>query len=283
MMNRSIFITGSSSGLGKAAAIYFAENGWNVAASMRNPEKEEELGRFENIKLIKLDVTKPDEIKTAIQEAIRIFGKIDVVLNNAGVGIYGALELIDEVNIDNSYAINVRGVINVIRGFLPHFRNNGKGMFINVGSVMGRSTAMPLGSLYNMSKFALEGLTEGLYFELKPLNIELRLIEPGGFHSEFGSKIILPESDKLTGYSGLTKTVKERLNKAVSDPDTKALDNIVKTIYHTATGRRTKFRTAVGKDAKALLFIRKILPIGMFLNFLTKLFKPQPDGPKISN
>lgn len=147
-------------------------------------------------------------------------------------------------------------------------------MFINVSSLMGLSTALPLGSLYNMSKFALEGLIEGLYFELKPLHIELRLIEPGGFASDFGNKIVLPVSDKIAVYNGLTKTVKQKMDDAMSNPDTKALNAIVKTIYHTATARQTKFRITVGKDTKMLLLIRKLLPIGMFLNFLIKLFKP---------
>lgn len=93
--------------------------------------------------------------------------------------------------------MNVKGVINVIRTFLPHLRANRAGKIINISSIMGISTALPLGSLYNMSKFALEGLTEGLTFELKPLNIELHLVEPGGFGSAFGEKSTFSKLNSL--------------------------------------------------------------------------------------
>ena len=178
-MTKTIFITGTSSGLGKLTAFHFAKRGWNVAATMRTPEKESELTAYDNIKIFKLDVTDVQQVQVATEQAIAAFGKIDVVVNNAGAGSYGPLEFAEESTIDWQFALNVRGPINVIRGFLPHFRANKGAMFINISSFMGVLTAVPTGSLYNMSKFALEGLTEGLYYELKPLNIELRLIEQG--------------------------------------------------------------------------------------------------------
>jgi NAD(P)-dependent dehydrogenase (short-subunit alcohol dehydrogenase family) len=179
-MSKTIFITGTSSGLGKLTAKHFAALGWNVAATMRSPEKETELNTIDNIKIFKLDVTAVEQVKTAVEESIAAFGRIDVVVNNAGMGTYGALELAREEDIDWQFAVNTRGPINVIRGFLPHFRANGGGSFINISSFMGITTAVPIGSLYNMSKFALEGLTAGLYYELNPLNIKLHLIEQGG-------------------------------------------------------------------------------------------------------
>src|SRR5260370_26132424 len=179
-MTKTIFITGTSSGLGKLTALHFAKQGWQVAATMRTPEKETVLTAYDNIALFKLDVTDLREVQMATEQALAKFGTIDVVVNNAGAGAYGPLEFAEESTIDWQFALNVRGPINVIRAFLPHFRANRGGMFINISSFMGVLTAMPTGSLYNMSKFALEGLTEGLYYELKPLNIELRLIEQGG-------------------------------------------------------------------------------------------------------
>src|SRR6266478_7301855 len=198
-MAKTVFITGTSSGLGKASAKYFAEQGWNVAATMRAPEKETELTQLANIRIFKLDVTRLDQVRDATEKAIAAFGVIDVVINNAGMGTFGALELAQEDDIDWQFAVNTRGPINIIRAFLPHFRNNGIGMFINVGSFMGLTTAAPLGSLYNMSKFALEGLTEGLYYELKPLNIDLRLIEPGGStQNDFVSNIVWNSDPRIT-------------------------------------------------------------------------------------
>src|SRR5260221_7449383 len=151
---KTIFITGTSSGLGKLTAKHFAGLGWNVAATMRAPEKETELTGFPNIKIFKLDVTDMEQVKKATADSITAFGQIDVVVNNAGMGTYGALELAKENDIDWQFAVNTRGPINVIRAFLPHFRANGAGMFINISSFMGVTTAAPLGALYNMSKFA---------------------------------------------------------------------------------------------------------------------------------
>ena len=202
---KTVFITGTSSGLGKLTAKYFAAAGWNVAATMRTPEKETELDKLENIRIFKLDVTNPEQVKTATEKAIAAFGKIDIVVNNAGMGTYGALELANEEDIDWQFAVNTRGPINVIRAFLPHFRDNKGGMFINISSFMGVTTAVPLGSLYNMSKFALEGLTEGLYYELKPLNIDLRLIEQGGSTgTNFVENIIWNKNPEITVYDELT-------------------------------------------------------------------------------
>jgi len=272
MSKKTVFITGTSSGLGKLTALHFAKKGWNVAATMRSPEKELELGSHSGIQVFKLDVTQTESVKAAVENTIKAFGKIDVVVNNAGVGMYGALELTEEKDIDQQFAVNVRGVINVIRGFLPHFRANKGGMFINIGSVMGLSTALPLGSLYNMSKFALEGLTEGLYFELKPLNIQLHMVEPGGFSSAFGNNIVFSRSDTIKDYDVITAKVSQVLIAATEARPGVDPQPIVDVIYSLANGSKSSFRNVVGKDARQVLFLRKALSIKNFLNFLSKRF-----------
>ena len=269
-MAKTIFITGTSTGLGKLTAIHFAKNGWNVAATMRSPEKETELTAYSNINLFKLDVTKPDSVTIAVKAAIDAFGKVDVIVNNAGIGMYGALELTDEANIDKQFDVNVRGVINVIRAFLPHLRANRSGKIINISSVMGISTALPLGSLYNMSKFALEGLTEGLTFELKPLNIDLHLVEPGGFGSSFGENVTFSKSESIKDYDVITQKVSDVIASTRSGLN--GSQPIVDEIYAIAIGKNTAFRTVVGKDAKTVVFLRKLLPIKTFLNLLGKKF-----------
>lgn len=271
-MNKTIFITGTSSGLGKLTAIYFAKQGWNVAATMRSPKNEKDLTAYPGIKLFELDVTQPETIRSAASQAIAAFGKIDVVLNNAGIGMYGALELTSDADIDQQYAVNVKGVVSVIRTLLPHFRANGSGKFINISSVMGISTALPLGSLYNMSKFALEGLTEGLYFELKPLNIGLHLVEPGGFASAFGENITFSRSKDIKDYDHITQKVHDTLYASAKESPLGDPQPIIDTIYALATGKSKAFRTVVGKDAKMLMIVRKVLPIKTFLNFLAGRF-----------
>ena len=269
---KTVFITGTSSGLGKLTAKYFAAAGWNVAATMRTPEKETELDKLENIRIFKLDVTNPKQVKTATERAIEAFGKIDVVVNNAGMGTYGALELANEEDIDWQFAVNTRGPINVIRAFLPHFRDNKGGMFINISSFMGVTTAVPLGSLYNMSKFALEGLTEGLYYELKPLNIDLRLVEQGGSTgTNFVENIIWNKNPEITVYDELT----EKLNHLMETADDSVKDNpqdIVKVIYSLATRESNKFRTVIGNAGNGLMALRNSVPIEEYLKTIASNF-----------
>ena len=270
-MAKTIFITGTSTGLGRLTALHFAKNGWNVAATMRNPEKETAFAAFPNIKVFKLDVTQMDSVVSAVEDAIAAFGVVDVIVNNAGIGMYGALELTADADINKQFDVNVKGVINVIRAFLPHLRANRSGKIINISSVMGISTALPLGSLYNMSKFALEGLTEGLTFELKPLNIDLHLVEPGGFGSAFGENVTFSRSDIIKDYDVITDKVSIVMASATTDPKVDA-QPIADEIYALATGKSTAFRTVVGKDAKMVMLLRKLLPIKTFLNLLGKKF-----------
>lgn len=273
-MSKTVFITGTSSGLGKLTAIRFAQMGWNVAATMRSPEKETELTAYDNIEIFKLDVTKPEDVRTAVEQAIAAFGKIDVVVNNAGMGTYGALELATEESIDWQFAVNARGPINVIRGFLPHYRANGGGMFINISSFMGVTTAVPLGSLYNMSKFALEGLTEGLYYELKPLNIELRLIEQGGSSgNNFQHNIIWSKDENIREYDDLMTKVQNLMKTSIAsglldDPQT-IVDEIVKL----ATGESNKFRTVIGEAGNNLMALRNSVPIEQYLETVASNYR----------
>ncbi len=264
-MAKTIFITGTSSGLGKLTAKYFAELGWNVAATMRTPEKETELTAYDNIKVFKLDVTNLEQVRTATEQAIETFGKIDVVVNNAGLGAYGALELAKEEDIDWQFAVNTRGPINMIRAFLPHYRSNGGGMFINISSFMGLTTAVPIGSLYNMSKFALEGLTEGLYYELKPLNIELRLIEQGGSTgNDFIDNVVWNTNPEITAYDEITDKVKHLFATAGDEHKDDPMD-IVKVIAGLATGENKSFRNVIGNSGKGLMALRNAVPIEEYL------------------
>jgi NAD(P)-dependent dehydrogenase (short-subunit alcohol dehydrogenase family) len=272
-MSKTIFITGASSGLGKLTAKYFADLGWNVAATMRTPEKETELISYPNIKVLKLDVSDLTQVTTATREAISAFGKIDVLVNNAGIGVYGALELAKEEDIDWQFTVNTRGAINMIRAFLPHYRANGGGMFINISSFMGITTAVPIGSLYNMSKFALEGLTEGLYYELKPLNIELRLIEQGGSTgNNFGNNMTWNVNPDITVYDEITGKVKHLFATAGDDVKDNPLD-IVKAIAGLATGESKKFRTVIGNMGNSLMALRNSVPIEQYLETVAANFK----------
>jgi NAD(P)-dependent dehydrogenase (short-subunit alcohol dehydrogenase family) len=273
-MQKTIFITGTSSGLGKATALYFARQGWKVAATMRIPGKETELTQEPNINIFKLDVTDVGQVRDAVAEAIAALGHIDVVVNNAGMGTYGALELATEEVIDWQFAVNVRGAINVTRAVLPHFRANGGGKFINISSLVGLATVVPLGSLYSMSKFALEGLTEGLYYELKPQNISVHLIEQGGSEdNNFVNNIAWTagSGSDITVYDELQARLRRRMatarGVALSKPQA-----IVDAIYALATGESQAFRTPVGETTKMVLGMRAAMPIEEYLEKMSGTF-----------
>jgi NAD(P)-dependent dehydrogenase (short-subunit alcohol dehydrogenase family) len=220
-----------------------------------------------------LDVNDRDQVKASVSQSIAAFSRIDVVVNNAGVGVYGPLEFADESTIDWQFAVNVRGPINIIRAFLPHFRASKSGMFVNISSLMGVTTATPVGSLYNMSKFALEGLTEGLYYELKPLNIELRLIEQGGSKgNRFLENVIWNTNTDIKDYDATVQRVKSLFasveDNRSSDPRLDDPQEVVDEIYALAMGRNNKFRTPIGEATKKLIALRNSLPIEQYLETL---------------
>lgn len=257
-MNKTILITGSSSGIGKATAKLFAKKGWNVVATMRSPEKENELNLIENILLEKVDVTDSLSINNAIQSGIKQFGNIDVIVNNAGYGLTGPFETASEEDILKQFETNVFGVFNVTRGILPHFRGQGYGTIINVTSMGGKLT-LPLYSLYHSTKFAVEGFSESLQFELKQFNIKIKLIEPGPIKTDFyGRSMAITTKDSLGPYNSLIKTV---LPKMSGDNVNGASPELVaKTIFKAASDNSSKMRYVPDRTARQLLFAHSILP-----------------------
>ena len=174
---KTILITGASSGIGKATARLFQRTGWNVVATMRSPDNETELGTLENTLVTRLDVTEPASIDEAVEAAIDRFGTIDVLLNNAGYGAYGPLEAFPMERIKRQFDTNVIGLIATTQSALRHMRAARSGIIVNISSIGGQMT-FPLGTLYHGTKFAVEGLSEALHYELEPLGIRVKIIEP---------------------------------------------------------------------------------------------------------
>ena len=173
---KTIFITGTSSGIGKAAAKLFHARGWHVIATMRNPEQEKELTALENVTVLPLDVTNPDQIRSVIEKAVSL-SSIDIVLNNAGQGLFGPVEAFSEEQIHRQINTNFFGPLYIMQAFIPYFREQGKGLFINTTSMAGL-TGFPLSSIYNATKWALEGLSECLSIELSMFGIGVKTISP---------------------------------------------------------------------------------------------------------
>jgi len=178
-MNPTVLITGASTGLGRTAAGLFARSGWNVAATMRRAEDGAALAALPNVLVTRLDVQDPQSIGSAIEAALARFGRIDALVNNAGYGLFGIFEGTPPEKVREQFDVNVFGLMDTIRAILPHFRANKRGLIINVSSGAGVFT-LPMLSLYCASKFALEGFSESLSYELSSQNITVKVVEPGG-------------------------------------------------------------------------------------------------------
>lgn len=261
-MKKTVLITGTSSGIGKSTALYFASKGWNVAATMRTPEKEKELSKVDGIKLFKLDVTDPASIQSAIEESISVFGGIDVVVNNAGYGGVGVFEAASQEQIQRQFNTNVFGVMNVTRAILPYFRQKKSGTIINVTSVGGLIT-FPIYSVYHSTKWAVEGFAEALQYELRPFNIKIKNIEPGAIKTDFYDRSQdLFKKEGLTDYDNYAKVAFENTqNAGVNAPGP---DVVAKKIYKAALDRSFRLRYPAGPQAPALLFLRRLLPLSWF-------------------
>lgn len=170
-MNQTIFITGASSGYGRATAQHFLDRGWNVVATARRPPASKD--RFLSLPL---DVTDPDSISKALEKTVETFGGVDVVVNNAGIGLLSAFEVTPDDVLRRVFETNTFGVMNVCRAAIPLLR--GKGTLVNVTS-SAAIAPMPLVAVYTASKCAIEGFTESLAYELRLLGIRVRLVEPG--------------------------------------------------------------------------------------------------------
>jgi len=261
IMNKTVFITGASSGIGKATAHYFAQNGWNVAATMRSPEKETELPKLTNVKLFQLDVTDNESITNAIESAVNQFGKIDVLVNNAGYGADGVFEAMSDEVIENQFNTNVFGLMRVTRAIIPHMRANKAG-----------TITFPLFSIYHATKFAVEGFTESLQYELKPFNIKLKLIEPGTIKTEFyGKGRVAITGSNLPEY----KEFVEKCEKISQAPAKNGItpDKVAVSIFKAATGNSNKLRYPSGKPAPLLLWLRKRLPESWFFAMVRSSYK----------
>lgn len=252
-MKKTVLITGASSGFGRETVKLFHTKGWNVIATMRSPEKETELSELNNILISKLDVTDKASIQSTIKEGIEKFGGIDVLVNNAGYGALGAMEAATEEQVKQQFDVNFFGLIAVTQAVLPVMRQQKSGVIVNVSSIGGRVT-FPFSSLYHASKFAVEGLTESMQYELNPLGIRLKIVEPGGYKTEFSGR-----SMTLIGAEG-PEDYKKSFNKfiALLDnwPMSENIGEVAETIYEAATDGTETLRYPVGQDAVQLVQTR---------------------------
>ncbi len=241
---KTIFITGASAGLGKATAKLFQTKGWQVIATMRNPEKETELSLLENVILLPLDVTNPTQINATVQKAIQL-ANIDVVFNNAGYGLVGALEAYSDEQITTQIETNLVGVLRVTKAFIPYFKERQEGLFITTTSICGLSSN-PLSCVYNATKWALEGWSESISYDLALFNIGIKTVAPGGIKSNF-MNVMQVSSDE--SYVRLNNRMTELFTDGTLMEFTEAT-LIAEVVYEAATDGKDQLRYLAGNDAK---------------------------------
>jgi NAD(P)-dependent dehydrogenase (short-subunit alcohol dehydrogenase family) len=177
-MNKTVLITGTSSGYGKTTAELFLDRGWNVVATMRHTKPDIFVSQSDRLKVLPLDVTNSDSVRNAIAEAISTFGTIDVLVNNAGIGVVGAFEATPIATVREVFETNTFGVMAMTQAVLPLFRERRSGVVVNVTSSV-TLAPMPLAAAYTASKAAIEGFTGSLAIELEWFNVHVKLVEPG--------------------------------------------------------------------------------------------------------
>jgi NAD(P)-dependent dehydrogenase (short-subunit alcohol dehydrogenase family) len=262
-MPRTVLLTGTSTGLGDASARRFISEGWNVVATARN--RQTAVSGLESPHLLRahLDVTDSRSIVAAFDEAEARFGKIDVVVNNAGVGLNGPLEGLELAQLREHFEVNVFGVADVCRVAIPRMRSRGQGLLINVSSAAGR-VGMPFLSPYCSGKFAVEGLSESLRYELKPFGVRVKIVEPGGIRTSFSA--VWAEAP---AYGPFASAVREKM---IQGQKRAALPEVVARAIVAAANDPSDRLRYHASDAGVLLGIRKMLPDPLWRLFLEKVF-----------
>lgn len=257
-MAKTVLITGASTGIGRATALYFQQQGWNVVATMRTPAKETQLATLPNVTLLPLDVTQPESIKSALAATFAKFGKLDAVVNNAGYALSGVFEAYTPEQIRRQFETNLFGLMEVCRQTLPYFRKQRAGTLVNVASMGGRLT-VPLYSSYHSTKWAVEGFSESLHYELLPLGIRVKIIEPGAIKTDFYERSAdVAKVDGLPDYQETVAIATANMN-AAGDKGEKP-EVVAKAIFQAASDTSNRLRYTVGGDAKMLLLLRRLLP-----------------------
>jgi len=261
-MSQTVLVTGASSGIGAATARFFHSRGFSVFGTSRkaNPSSE--------FTMLSLDVTSDASVRNCIDLILSQTGRIDIVVNNAGYSLNGAIEETSIAEVKDQFETNFFGVLRTVNAVLPHMREARSGRIINIGSLVGL-IAIPYGAFYSATKFALEAYSESLWYELQPFGIGVSLIEPGFVRTSFGHAAQLA-ARALSAYDGprdrVVAAIKSGIEKGCSP------DLVAKSIFHAATSRRPRLRYRVGTDAVWLPRVRKVVPWDFFASGLRRQF-----------
>lgn len=270
MKQQIVLVTGASSGMGKDFALRLIAEGYVVYGAARRIDRMQEIrdaGGF----VLSMDVTNDASIVAAVDEIMRRHGRIDVLINNAGYGQYGALEDVPLAEARRQMETNVFGLARVTQLCLPHMRAQKSGKIFNISS-MGGKFAMPLGGWYHASKFALEAYSDALRLEVQPFGIDVVVIQPGGIESEWAG-IAAEEAARFSSegaYAGLTATMHRLMTTSPKAPSPSVISDL---ILKALKARHPKTRYHAGLLATPLLCLRKLLSDRMFDRMLMLAFR----------
>ncbi|GKW06028.1 oxidoreductase [Pectobacterium carotovorum] len=268
MKSKVILVTGASSGIGEATALRLKASGHTVYAAARRIERMQKLAEAD-IRVLPLDVTDSVSVQTVVDTIIAECGRIDVVVNNAGYGSYGAVEEVSPEEGRAQFDVNVFGAVRLTQLVLPHMRAQRSGTVINITS-MGGKIYTPLGAWYHGTKFALEAISDCLRLEVEPFGIDVVVIEPGGIKTEWAD-IAAAKLLDVSGHGVYAKQAEAMADSMVGDSSRKRQSSpqvIADTIAQAVNARRPKTRYAVGFGAKPMICLRRLLSDRLFDRFM---------------
>jgi NAD(P)-dependent dehydrogenase (short-subunit alcohol dehydrogenase family) len=251
-----VLITGTSSGIGQAIAGAFVAKGFEVFGTSRNPQRTEPIA---GVELLALDVSDAASVTAAVSTVIERAGRIDVLVNNAGVGVFGAAEESSIAQAQELFDTNFFGLLRVTNAVLPHLRAQRSGRIINIGSVLGFLPA-PYGALYAASKHAVEGYSESLDHETREFGVRVSVVEPGYTDTAFDANAADPDSP-IESYVPLREHVKATLIKSVRTGDDPSV--VARVVLKAATSRTPKLRYPAGPLARQLTVLKKFAPAAL--------------------
>jgi len=268
---RTVLVTGCSSGIGLATCHVLSRNNFMTYGTVRNLSKAtkiQDLINRENLplKILHLDVNDNQSIKLAVKRITSDTGRLDILINNAGYGMFGPIEEITTQEIKKQFETNFFGTIRVIKSIVPIMRKQGNGIIVNISSMVGRF-GVPLNSAYVSSKFAVEGLSESIAFELEEFGIRVIVIEPGVVKSDFFQNVRVKGTEPNSPYHKLMETRVSFLDKAMKNSGTSSYD-VASTILDALNSKDPKFRYVVGNDATNSIRMRNTLSDRKFMEWI---------------
>lgn len=260
----AVLITGGSSGMGKETAKRLLADGYTVYVAARRVERMSDLEQL-GATALSLDITKDEEIVAAVERIEAEQGGIDILINNAGFGSYGAMEDTDLDDARYQFEVNLFGLARLTQLALPQMREKGAGKIVNISS-MGGKIYTPLGSWYHATKHALEGWSDCLRLELAPFGIDVIIVEPGAIETEFGDVMIGPMMERSGSgpYSDLAKRMEKATRESYEAGNGSPPSTIADVIAKAIAADRSKTRYAAGKYARPMIAARKLLSDRMF-------------------